>query len=138
MSDAAELSQTYFDLSKEMDEFRDTHDLDPDEQTHLKDLAHQLDDISAHFTIEDIAEKLSSIEDQVEQIKKVTASAKQSLKKLEHADEVIKVAAALVSLGLGAESGNVGTIGGALGDLAKLIPADGQAAKGGAGGGAGG
>ncbi len=99
--------------------------LTPDEQTRLKDLSHQLDDISAHLTLLDISDTLASIEYNVAQIESVTARAKQELKKSRTVLEVIQITSAVAALGLAISSGNAGTIGGALADLGKLAPGSG-------------
>jgi len=120
---AGDLADLFFQWSQQVDSYRDQNfqSLTPDEQTRLKDLSHQLDDISAHFTLSDIANTLGSIECDLEQIKTVTTEAKEELKKAQTALTVIKIASAAAALGLAIASGNPGTIGGAISDLANLM-----------------
>ncbi len=139
MPDAANLARLFFEWSQALDDYRDEHfdELSSDQQSRLKDFAHHLDDISDHFTIEDIDETLESIRGDVKEIAKVAGDAKGTLKKLQTLDEVTKVVAAMVAIGVAAETGNIGTIEGSLEDLGNLIPMGGAAGAG-AGGGAGG
>ncbi len=124
MPDAADFAKLFFDWSQSVDDYRDEHfdELSPDQQSRLKDFAHQLDDISDHFTIEDIDETLQSISGDLDDIAKVTTNAKAALKRLQTIEEVTKVIAAVVAIGVAAETGNIGTIEGSLEDLGNLIP----------------
>ncbi len=121
---AGDLADVFLQWSREVDNYRDRNfdTLAPDEQTRLKDLSHQLDDISAHLTLVDISETLASMDCDLAQIESVTARAKQELKKSRTVVEVIQITSAVAALGLAISSGNVGTIGGALADLGKLVP----------------
>lgn len=124
MPDAADFAKLFFQWSQAVDDYRDQHfdELSPDQRSRMKDFAHQLDDISDHFTIIDIDETLESIRGDVQQIESVTTQAKAALKKLQTIEEVTKVICAVVALGIAAETGNVGTVEGSLEDLSKLIP----------------
>jgi hypothetical protein len=123
MSDAADLASLFFQWSLAVDAYRDknTGTLTPDEKIRLKDLSNQLDDISTHFTLQDIGSIITSIQAQIGQIKTVTAQAKKTLKNLTTAATVIKVVSAVAAIGVSAASGNIGGIVGAIGDLTKEV-----------------
>jgi len=92
----------------------------------LKDLSSQLDDISTHFTLDDVAASIASIQPEIDQmeidqIKTITAQAKKTLAKLNTIDKVTKAIAAVVSIGVSAESGNVSGIVSGIGDLAGAL-----------------
>lgn len=123
MSDASDLASIFFQWSQAVDAFRGDNaaTLTSDEKVRLKDLAGQLDDISTHFTLSDIAASIAAIQPQIGQIKTVTANAKATLQKLNAVAKVVSGVAAVVTIGLSAAAGNVGGVLGGIGDLAKAI-----------------
>jgi hypothetical protein len=121
MSDTTDLASLFFQWSQAVDYYRDKNadSLTPDQNVLLKDLSSQLDDISTHFTLDDVAATIASIQPEIDQIKTATAQAKKTLAKLNTIDKVTKAIAAVVSIGVSAESGNVGGIVSGIGDLAS-------------------
>jgi|ERR1700691_4798448 hypothetical protein len=123
MSDASDLATLFFQWSQAVDEFRGNNapTLTSDQKVRLKDLAGQLDDISTHFTLADIANTIASIQPQISQIKTVTANAKNTLQKLKTTARIVSAVAAVVAIGVSAEGGNVGGVLAGIGDLAKAV-----------------
>jgi len=123
MSDASDLASIFFQWSQAVDDFRDNNaaTLTSDQKVRLKDLAGQLDDISTHFTLSDIAASVAAIQPQIDQIKTVTANAKATLQKLNTVAKVVSVVGAVAAIGVSAAAGNVGGVLGGIGDLAKAI-----------------
>jgi hypothetical protein len=125
MSDAADLASLFLQWSRAVDDYRDSNSgtWTPDQKLRLKDFSDNLDDISTHFTLADVAETIASLQGEVNQIKTLTAQAKETIKRLSTVDKVTKVVAAVVALGLSAESGNIGGVLGAIGDFTKATAA---------------
>jgi|HubBroStandDraft_1064217.scaffolds.fasta_scaffold196381_1 hypothetical protein len=123
MSDASDLATLFFQWSQAVDEFRGNNapTLTSDQKVYLKDLAGQLDDISTHFTLADIANTIASIQPQISQIKTVTANAKNTLQKLKTTAQIVSAVAAVVAIGVSAVGGNVGGVLAGIGDLAKAV-----------------
>jgi uncharacterized phage infection (PIP) family protein YhgE len=123
MSDASDLSGIFFEWSQVVDDFRDKNSatLTSDEKVRLKDLAGQLDDISTHFTLSDIADTIAAIQPQIDQIKTVTANAKAALQRLNTVAKFVSAVAAVAAIGVSAVGGNVGGVLGGIGDLTKAI-----------------
>jgi hypothetical protein len=123
MSDASDLATLFFQWSQAVDEFRGNNaaTLTSDQKVRLKDLAGQLDDISTHFTLADIANTIASIQPQISQIKSVTANAKNTLQKLKTTAQIVSAVAAVAAIGVSAVGGNVGGVLAGIGDLAKAV-----------------
>jgi signal recognition particle GTPase len=123
MSDASDLATLFFQWSQAVDEFRGNNapTLTSDQKVRLKDFAGQLDDISTHFTLADIASTIASIQPQINQIKTVTANAKNTLRKLKTTAQIVSAVAAVVAIGVSVEGGNVGGVLAGIGDLAKAV-----------------
>jgi hypothetical protein len=123
MSDASDLASLFFQWSQAVDQYRGDHadTLNSNQKVRLKDLAGQLDDVSTHFTLEDIEDTIASIQPQIEKIETVTADARKTVKKLTTFAQVVSAAAAAVAIGVSAAAGNVGGVLAGIDDLAKAI-----------------
>jgi len=122
---AAELAQIFFGLSNAVDDFRlrNFGSLTPAQQQQLKDQAQALDTRGQQFTADALGAILQAIQPHLADIKQATKDAQDALRQLNDASAGLAIVDAAVALVGAIASGNVGSIGDDLQNLAScLVP----------------
>ena len=123
-AEAGGLADLFNDLSQAVDDFRLTdHDppLTMDQMARLKDEAQALEDRAHHFTAEAIGATLQAIQPNLQNIKDVTADAKNQLTVLNDVSKAISIATSGLSLGTAIAAGNPLSVASAAQALAQTI-----------------
>ena len=112
-TEANNLANGFYALSQATDDFRFAARNPPltDAQAALlKDESQALDDRAHYFTAEAIGATLQIIQEDLSNIKVLTAQAKQQVQNLNDVDKVIKIVTSALSLGTAIAAGNVPSI----------------------------
>jgi hypothetical protein len=107
------LADLFNDASQAVDDFRLADHQPPlsaDEMARLKDEAQSLENRAHHFTAESMGAILDSIQDDLENIKTVTAEAATQLGHLNDVSKAISIATSVLSLGTAIAAGNPASI----------------------------
>jgi len=131
--EANQLANLFYSLSQATDDLRLGGTLvapSVDDLASLKDQADRLDNCGHSFTAQAIGATLANIQDDLANIKNVTADAKAQLGKLTDVSKAIAAATAGVALGLAITSGNPATILAATGAFATAVAGSGAGAGG--------
>ena len=123
-AEAGRLADLFNDLSQAVDEFR-LSDFDPpltmSQMSRLKNEAQALEDRAHFFTAEAIGATLQTIQQDLANIKAVTAQAQQQFKVLTNISKAITIATSALSLATAIAAGNPVTIAAAAKDLAGTL-----------------
>ena len=123
-SEAGQLADLFNSLSQALDNFRLSDQdppIPPDQLARIKDEAQALEDRAHFFTAQAIGVTLQSIQPDLENIKAVTAQAKNQLGVLNDVSKVISIATSALSLGTAIAAGNPASIVAASGALAQTL-----------------
>lgn len=130
-AEARELAAQFLQLSMAVDQFRHDHfpELTPELRARLKDQAQHLDDLSDHFTAVAIGVTLLAIQDDLDNIRSVTAQARQAVRTIQKIEKVASIVSAGVALGAAIFAGDPGNIAAATKALVVAVSTQATAVK---------
>ena len=119
---AAQLADLFLKLSMAIDQFRDTTPgLSTDQVLSLGTVARQLDELSGQFNAAAIGDILQRIQPSLNKIFEATKDAQHAVKTIKSIEHVVAIATAGLALATAIMSGNLDTIGSAVGGLASAV-----------------
>jgi hypothetical protein len=123
--DTAELAQTFFQLSNAVDEFRlhNWHALSDEQRQRLKEQAQALETRAQDLTADALCSILQEIQPHLQNIKKATGSAQDSLTRLKDVVKVMSIVDATVALVASIASCDVAAVGADVQNLFQTIDA---------------
>jgi hypothetical protein len=121
--EARQLAQEFFEVSKNVGDFRFDHfdRLTPQQNVALQNLQHQLSTQSNQLTALAISIGLDDLEPTLDRIQEVTDGVNQAVTTLNDIRKVISIATTFVSLGAAIASGSPSTIASAIQDTVQSL-----------------